>query len=191
MTELRLFIALDFSKSMHKKIAAAQSELKTHFPQSCLRWVPEEKIHITLKFLGNISSDCMLDLEKALHTAASLSSICSAKISSLGAFPSLKKPNNIWIGVQPDQALLELYERLEESLESIKIPSEKRAFSPHITLARISQNATQPERMAISKKLQQIDIDELGTDKFSHLLLYKSEMHHGIYVYTILKSEAL
>lgn len=191
MIYFRLFIALELSKMMLSKISKARLELQAIFPQPFLRWVPIEKFHITLKFLEKIPEIQIPELNNALKSTALKSAKCSAEIASLGAFPSLRKPNSIWIGVHPDDAMKDLFNKLESNLKIISIPLDTRGFSPHITLARVSSNASQFERETISKRLFQVDLPSFGQDTFKQLHLYKSEIHHGGYVYSILNSEML
>jgi 2'-5' RNA ligase len=191
LSEFRLFIALNFSQQVLDKITHALEELKEYFQQPGLRWVATDKIHLTLKFLGNVPHSRLPEIYSAIQKTAIKSMSCQVSLSHLGAFPSIKNPNVIWIGVKPDDALLQLAKILEINFEAINFPAEARGFSPHITLARVSRNTSLLERQGIAAQLSQIDLAPLGQDVFSEIYLFKSEFHQGSYVYTILRTEKL
>lgn len=176
---------------MLKNINRALSELEGYFPKSALRWVGIEKIHITLKFLSNVPENQMSIILDALRKTAEQNKACSASVSGLGAFPSINRPNILWIGVSPDLALIEMVKALEENFHAINFQKEKRVFSPHITFARINKNVSSLDMKLISQTLKQVDINNLGIDKFQAINLFESKFITGSYYYSIIKSESL
>lgn len=188
MSELRLFFALIFSHDTLKKIASTITELRTFIPQGSIRWVKPGNIHLTLKFLGNVDSSRVSDLSSAMLIAARDISGCNAELQGLGAYPSLSHPRIIWLGMKPDEQMRQLFKNLENQLLPLGFPGEKRGFSPHITLARISDNISDIERTAIGKILNKIDIPLIASPSFDQFHLIKSDVDRSGPTYTKLHS---
>lgn len=101
-----------------------------------LKPVERENIHLTLKFLGNVSTTRLAEVKSAL--AKVNFKPFSLEIRGAGAFPNLKRMNVIWVGVGDGWSQVELiYEQTEKLLGELGFPRENRPFSPHITVARV------------------------------------------------------
>ncbi len=188
MLELRLFFALIFPEEILIKIASTISELRTLIPQGSIRWVKPGNIHLTLKFLGNVSQSKVTELTKVMSIAARHIIGCNADLQGLGAYPSISHPRIIWLGIKPDEQMLQLFTNLENQLLPLGFPGEKRGFSPHITLARISENISDIERTAIGKVLNKIDIPLIARPSFDQFHLIKSDLDRNGPTYTKLFS---
>ncbi|MCX6710303.1 MAG: RNA 2',3'-cyclic phosphodiesterase [Candidatus Woesearchaeota archaeon] len=124
---MRAFIALDFPPEINSYVKGVQEQL---FGTSGLSIA--SSLHLTLKFLGEISE------EKANEIKAALSNIAlkrfSCIISSQGVFPGYNKPRVIWLGLKSD-SLIELNRKIDDAL--IPLGFSRESFSPHVTLARV------------------------------------------------------
>ena len=130
---MRLFVALDIPEDVRATLAALVAKLRSASPNA--RWARIEGVHVTLKFIGEVSP------ERADGITASLANVpfpapIAIHFSGLGFFPNERRPRVLWAGIQPGQALSVLAAAVETTLEPLGIPREKRAFSPHLTLAR-------------------------------------------------------
>lgn len=188
MKDIRLFIALNISPFLLKRIRHTLEELKAYLPHKGLRWVPIDNMHLTLKFLGDVPASKIHEIQLALRKTAEQSKPCNIEISKLGAYPDILKPRVIWIGVSSDHHLINLYANLEKNLTSIGYEPERRGFSPHITLARISKKAATIEIAQISPALSKLDIAPLGTCSINAIHLYKSELNRTGAIYSELFS---
>jgi len=188
---LRLFIALTFSPEDLQRIIKVKDDLRQIFPTSGLRWVQPSNIHLTMKFLGNVERSRLLELNRSLLSAVENISPCSAELGRLGAYPSLTRPQAIYLGLKPDNNLNFLYVQLEKSLSEIGFPKEKRGFSPHVTLARISDSLAEKDRNTISILLKRIDVPVLSSPLFDTLYLVKSDLDRSGPTYTRLFSASL
>lgn len=135
---MRLFIAIDINDAIKQRIRSLIADLRETLRE--VRWVNEDGIHITLKFLGEV------DEEKAKAVAYSLEKVSSRfasmriSISHLGRFPERGSPRVFWIGAKEESgALRKLALNIEEEMEKIGFEKEKREFKPHITLGRVKR----------------------------------------------------
>lgn len=142
-------------------------------------WVPEERYHLTLKFIGDIPGQFQERLEAAISPIEVRSFLLP--VETLGSFPSLGKPHAVWAGVgSAHPHLYQLNKRIEDALFSIGIEPEKRLYHPHITVARVNQAAEETVRQYIKRH------GNFGSAPFRveafHLL--RSEEIQGRRVYT-------
>ena len=106
MPVIRTFIALPTQSNVQQRIAEIQQKLKT--TQADVKWELQNKFHITLVFLGNIEQSKLELLSAALAKSVQQFSSISIKYESIGAFPSNQNPHIIWIGIKPNQKILDL-----------------------------------------------------------------------------------
>lgn len=146
---MRLFIGISLDPEIVERIIGFQEEIKGELGNrrdAKIRWQTRDQLHLTLKFLGEVSAERVPDIEEALVQAVSPHSRFPMTISGNGCFPSSGQVRIIWIGVQEGSGVLtECYGSLEEGLNKIGFTPEKRGFSPHITLARVKADNTRGE----------------------------------------------
>lgn len=143
-THLRTFIAVELPTECIEFIETLQSRLKAISPD--VKWVKPSHCHITLKFLGNVPADTIPAMIGQIQTSLENVPAFCIETTTIGAFPSLQRPEVLWIGVTDEQKkLAQLAGHIETTLISLGFPPEKRAFSAHITFAR-----TRPSKKTIS-----------------------------------------
>lgn len=131
---MRLFIAINIPKKEREKIhRSARSLRERDYP---VRWVPPDLFHLTLKFLGGVRPGSVPGIEEALARVAGTTEAFPMEIGGFGAFPTIRRPRVIWVGVEPSPALRCLKQDLEWALSERGFERETRAFHPHFTLAR-------------------------------------------------------
>lgn len=134
---IRSFISIDLPEDIKAELTRLQSILKAGDP-SWLRWVNPANIHLTLKFLGDLSGDKIEEVKMALEDAAKGTGFFSLNIEGTGVFPNAKRIQVVWVGLGGDlNTLLDLQKRVEDNMEIIGYPPEGREFTPHLTLARV------------------------------------------------------
>jgi 2'-5' RNA ligase len=135
---MRLFIAVEIPDEVKKKVVELISELKK--VEASIKWVEEENLHITLKFLGWVEDK---DLEKLISMVSqTVENYGSFKVnfSGMGTFPEGKSPRVVWVGTtEGAEALEKLAKGLENDLSSAGFRSEKREFRSHLTIGRIKE----------------------------------------------------
>ncbi len=132
---LRAFIAVELSDTLKTTITAIQSELKKS--PGNVKWVPPDICHITLKFLGEIKEDRIAPIRAILDHCAGEIKPFLVTVNSIGAFPTVDKPNIIWLGLKNEQNILtKLASAIEERVNALGFIKEERPFTPHITIGR-------------------------------------------------------
>ena len=103
-----------------------------------VRWTPFEQLHLTLEFLGNVSTQNLAGVERALKEVASGGSRLALWAENVGAFSSLHNPRVIWAGIKGDiEALLALQASIRDAVAPYVTEQETRAYRPHVTLGRV------------------------------------------------------
>ncbi|MEX2465598.1 MAG: RNA 2',3'-cyclic phosphodiesterase [Gemmatimonadota bacterium] len=134
---MRLFIALNLPKKERTRIHRAARVLReADIP---VRWVEPEHYHVTLKFLGQIRKDDLPKIEAALARAAEASRPFTTGLGGFGAFPTVRRPRVLWLGVGANPELRCLKQDIEWALGDAGFDAETRAFHPHITLGRAEE----------------------------------------------------
>jgi len=190
MSLLRAFIALEIPSSIQQSIFRATQALQND-TRALIRWVAQENIHLTLKFLGDIPSTSLEALAQVLYTEADACQAFDIHINGFGSFPSLKRPRVIFIGIQAPAGLEALRLRIESGCVWLGYAPEDRGFSPHLTLGRVKQNGSVVDGQKLRRALEGMTIDSLGTARVDSVHLYKSELKPGGAVYTKLFSAKL
>lgn len=190
MSLLRAFIAVEIPLELRQAVCHATSELQKRIG-SLIRWVPMENMHLTLKFLGDISPSNVDMLSQMLHAEADLFNCFDLRFGGLGSFPNLKRPRVIYIGIQAPAALETLQRGIESASRRLGYESEERGFSPHLTIGRVKPNVTATEQQTIRRALEATEIDSLGTARVDSVHLLKSDLKPTGSVYTRLYSAPL
>lgn len=99
--------------------------------------VDSEATHITLKFLGDTPQDLLADVGRIVETVAGGYPPVDLELKGIGVFPHWGRPQVVWAGIVPSEPLVEMAGRLENELEPLGFARERRAYHPHLTLARI------------------------------------------------------
>ena len=191
MSLLRTFIAVEIPPHVQKKIQQETEPLRKAIGASLVRWVPVQNIHLTLKFLGDVSPASVDILSQMLRTEADSYPAFDMHVSGLGSFPSLRRPRVLYIGMQAPAELEALYRSIESACARLGYESETRDFSPHLTLGRVKQDASALDQQKIRRALEETKIDSLGTARVNSVHLYKSDLKPTGSVYTQIFSAPL
>lgn len=160
---VRTFVAVELPRDVKASLGRIQAELNKRIASSlgadaasrALKWVDPEGIHLTLKFLGSMPASCLGDVQDALQRATADKSSLTIQLADLGAFPSVTRPRVLWIGARGEtEKLAQIQAQVDSELARIGFPREERAFSPHITLARLRETASPNERRKIGEAIE-------------------------------------
>ena len=131
---MQLFIALNFTKKEKMRLYRTTEVFRDcQFP---VKWVDPLNYHVTLKFLGKVSDERLEMVEEGLENVGNATKPLEIVIESFGAFPTIRRPEIIWAGLEPSSALRCLKQDLEWALKECGFKPETRNFHPHITLGR-------------------------------------------------------
>ncbi len=136
---MRLFIALNLPKKERERIHRATRALRE--AELPVRWIEPDSLHITLKFLGEVRPDVVPGVEGALARAAGGTSAFSMLLEGFGAFPTIRRPRVVWLGIEASPELRCLKQDVEWALGDCGFTPETRAFQPHLTLGRAEKAA--------------------------------------------------
>lgn len=125
---MRLFVALSLPEQTRQRLA----QISRGIPGA--RWVEEQNLHLTLRFLGEVERHQAHDIDDALSRVDAQAFPLS--LAGVGEFGEDRKPRSIWVGVDNNPALLQLQARIEQAVQRAGLPPERRKFKPHVTLAR-------------------------------------------------------
>jgi 2'-5' RNA ligase len=168
--QVRAFVAIELSSEAKSFLATIVTDLKK--TAADVKWARPEGMHLTLKFLGNISTDLIPVLEARLGPVFCVQKAVSLRVNGLGAFPNLGRPRVIWAGLQDSEdALGPLARRVEELLVPLGFDREKRAFTPHLTLGRVRSNRKMAD--LVEEVRQNIDV-EGPSFRADHAVLFQS-----------------
>jgi 2'-5' RNA ligase len=184
MAVFRAFIPIELPEDMQDRLDQVISHLKENLPEVHVRWVPAKNIHLTLKFLGDVSDANYEILTKILMAEAATHRSFEFSIGGLGAYPNNRRPRVIWVGVQAPNEMLMLQRGIDAETARLGYASEKREFSPHLTLGRVSRNASARDIRSISQLLDKSEVGFLGVARVDEICLYRSELKPGGAVYT-------
>jgi 2'-5' RNA ligase len=184
MNVIRSFIAISLSPEIYHNLEGALSELKRLSPGVAVRWAPVKNIHLTLKFLGDVSVTNVDILTKMLQAEVARHPSFEISVGELGAFPSTRRPRVVWAGVQAPAELLSLQRGVDLETARLGYPSEDRPFSPHLTLGRVSRNARPAEIHQLSETLERSKVGFLGAVRVQAVHLYRSDLQPNGAVYT-------
>jgi 2'-5' RNA ligase len=160
-------------------------------PPSLVRWTRPEGIHLTLKFLGDVQADWLEDIADALRSACAPHAPFSLSIGGMGVFPNPRRPRVVWIGVdEPTGTLIRLQQDIERAISPLGFPTERRTFSPHLTLGRVKNGRGAAELEALGQYAKQAQV-RVGEMEAHAVYLMRSDLRPSGAVYTELAEVAL
>lgn len=135
---IRVFCAVELPAEVRRRVGDHIASLRTHMPQVRAGWGHSEKLHITLKFLGEMEQERAAVLLEAAARAALGVPPFSIIIEGAGAFPPRGLPRVLWLGISDATGFLaQLQLSLENECEGVGFLREVRPFHPHLTIARL------------------------------------------------------
>ena len=184
---IRSFLAIELPKSILKKIEEVQGDLRsTH---ADVRWGNPEKIHLTLKFFGNIEESRIDPIFKSIEEVMQNTLPFSLKVRGVGAFPQLKNPRVIWMGLVDGREILTSFRKqIESQLGKIGFQPEDRPFHPHLTLGRMKSSRGKEELVG---RMERHKEEEFGDLQVERVVLFKSDLRPSGPIYTPLKEMKL
>ena len=177
---MRAFIAIEIPEEIKAGITAIQDQLKASGAEAS--WTRPEGIHLTLKFLGELPEARTSEIMSALGDVVAGSGGFSLDVAGTGAFPNVRNPRVLWVGVKGDIGkLASLQSLVESAMTRIGFDPEERRFSPHLTLARIKY--LKP-RFSWQQAIDDVKNSALGGFSVRCISLMKSELKPSGAVYT-------
>jgi 2'-5' RNA ligase len=189
---VRTFIAIELPEAVRLLVERRQRSIQNRLDQlnapSVFRWTPVEKVHLTLRFLGETSDAQRGEMADLLANAAATWPRFDLGLEGLGCFPNFRQPSVVWLGVRGDLAALQhMQAEIERFSRRAGFAAEERAFRPHLTLARASRDAKRPDLQAAGRALERIaEAGETGTFTVDRIAHIKSDLRPSGAIYTVL-----
>ena len=181
---LRAFIAAELPPYLQDAIDTATAGVRSTLGADLVRWVPAHNVHLTLKFLGDVSPASVDLIKHMLETEAGKHATFDATIEGFGCYPNARRPRIFWVGLEAPPSLASLHHDLSAAAARLGYPAEDRDFSPHLTIGRVRQNATATELQKIRAEVERLQLGELGTTRVDSIHLFKSDLLPTGSVYT-------
>jgi RNA 2',3'-cyclic 3'-phosphodiesterase len=180
---MRVFIAVDLPNEIRQELAELERQLKPSTDTA--RWVAPESIHITLKFIGEVPEKRVEDVDAAL-TGLTWKPF-TITVRGVGFFPGNRSPRVFWAGMEAP-TMQDLAVELDSRMERLGFDKEKRAFRPHITLARARDSRIDSSLVTASSEFAE---HEFGSFTVDRIFLFKSTLNPGGAIYERLKEYPL
>ncbi len=133
---MRAFIAIELSPEINDSLSQIQSHLK--YSEADVKWIETGNIHLTLKFLGDITEEKCAKIRSILDAISGSTKPFEISIKDIGAFPNINYPRVIWVGLDKGTAESKAFaENIVEELLKIGFQKEPRPFAPHLTIGRV------------------------------------------------------
>lgn len=157
MTKFRAFIAIDIEvtnkiKDIIKDLEKSDANLKI---------VEPEKMHITLKFLGDTEEKQVKNIKTIIENIVENIDPFKVKLKDTGVFPNENYMRIIWIGLKNYDKIVEIANKLDNEISKLGFKKEKRKFSPHVTIARVRSGKNKEKLLQILNRYKDIDFLDL------------------------------
>lgn len=179
---LRAFLAIELPPDVHARLAALKHTLAAQPAE--VRWVRDENLHVTLKFLGSVEAEALEAMRDEILAVLGAAAPLPATARGVGVFPGWRRPRVVWAGVEC-APLAALAARVDAVAAAHGIAAEARAFTAHVTLGRV--NGTRGWR-ALEALLRAHAGEVFGAWTIAALSAFRSDLRPGGALYTRLWS---
>jgi 2'-5' RNA ligase len=168
----RIFVAIPLDPALRDAVRELERRLED--AGVIPRWIAPENLHLTLRFLGQISPAQLTRVVHAARDAAAEAAPFQISLAGVGAFPTTSRPRVVWVGIADGAAAVkDLSERLDDALARQRFPKEPRPLHPHLTIARVRE----PGRMtALQAAAASLGGMEIGRQGVSSLVVMESHL---------------
>jgi len=159
LEKIRAFIAVDIEGEMSEKLARLAESLKA--TGADVKTVEKENFHITIRFLGNISAEAIEVIERIMRDAVVDVKPHKIRLKGVGTFPQGRRPRVVWVGVENDEELRKIFERIERELKKLGFKPETKGFTAHVTLARVRSGRGSEALIKWIEDMKDVDLGEI------------------------------
>jgi RNA 2',3'-cyclic 3'-phosphodiesterase len=184
----RIFVAVDISEAARQTVAAYIENLRNEFRAVRVGWEKPEKLHLTLKFLGDCPENQLPDLEQIVAEIAARTAKFKLRVLDTGIFPNTRNPRVLWIDVEDEAgSLAKINNRLETECEKLGFARERRGFVPHLTIGRVRE----PNRArALADKHLENNFEPVEFE-ISEIVIYESKLLPTGSIYSVVSKHGL
>ena len=191
MEQVRSFIAIELPDEIRLGLTRLQAQLKSSEP-SFVKWVNPDSVHLTLKFLGYVFADRIIDINGAMQKAVQGISPFNLEVKELGVFPNLRRVQVVWVGISGQiDRMCQLQQQIESNLVPLGFAPESRRFTPHLTLARLRERASLDERQRFGRLIVDTGFEEIFNFEVDAISLMSSRLTREGAIYSRINSVEL
>ncbi len=175
MLMMRAFIAVNIPLEVKGNLQEEIGRLRTLIRGGPVRWVRPEGIHLTLKFLGEISNSNLGEIGQVLEREVNRHPFFPLRVGGFGCFPNRRRPRVLWIGITEENGTLaQVQTAIEEKLVPLGFGKEGRPFHPHLTLGRVRRNISMSELPQLQDAVDEFVVGQIGHFEVSEIHLIRS-----------------
>ncbi|HEX8851402.1 MAG TPA: RNA 2',3'-cyclic phosphodiesterase [Gemmatimonadaceae bacterium] len=156
---MRLFLAINLPDDARAALDREARPLREAAPG--LKWVAPERVHLTVRFLGEQPLERLAAIRGAVDEATARHGEVQLALGGLGAFPNFRRARVVWLGVAPDPRLELLHHDVEDACVRLGFEPEGRPFRPHVTLARVPQGAREEELRGLHRRVRSFHFEQV------------------------------
>jgi len=169
MSSVRTFLAIPIPAHIQSAIEDLQKGLKKQLPD--VRWVKADNLHLTLHFFGEVSQETLERIKVSVLSVKGCQQPFRVDIKGFGAFPNLRRPRVLWLGLRQLGPLRQIHRAIQEALELSGIPTDTRGYSPHLTIGRVRNTSADLTKQGVT-----LSDTELGHFDVDRIVLYESRL---------------
>jgi 2'-5' RNA ligase len=172
---MRLFVAIEMNRSVEEAAREVIDDLRARVarlaPLARVTWSASERIHVTVRFIGEADEARVRDIRAALGPTID-APVFDVAVEGVGAFPVKGAPRVFWAGLTGGRdGLLEVERAVSRRLETL-VPAEDRPYSPHLTLARVKE----PAGLSRATLFEGLTTREFGRVHVDAITLFESRL---------------
>lgn len=176
---VRCFVAIEIPEPIQALLKPVQTRLQSEVRKAS--WTKQGNFHLTLKFLGDVKTEAVDAISKAVQNVANTQTPFSIEPGGIGAFPTLARPRVIWIGVKHGAATVShIAKAVNLELKRLGFPTDNR-FHPHLTLGRLRTPANLKPLKSVLEKYDTIDGAIVNVNE---IIVMQSQLHPNGAIYT-------
>src|SRR3989344_3213799 len=149
---MRLFIAIDLSKDVKGILYKVQKSIRNNLAK--IHWVAPKNLHLTLKFIGEVEDSKVNEIKDRLNHIEYEKFILN--LDTIGFFPNNDFIRIIWIGVNPEEKVIELQKKIDSGL--LDLFSKDQRFDAHLTIGRVKNIKNREEFI---KKIKDTKLEKI------------------------------
>lgn len=180
---IRSFLAVDLPDAERQRAFAVSKRLRKAGVR--VSWIPPERMHLTLRFLGEVTPDTISMITEQLENQYTAAEPFPLRLEGVGAFPHNRAPRIVWAGLAPLEGPLESVQAIAEAAAwHAGLPQENKRFRPHLTLGRVKDSKKAGALSPLIEEEQGFSGDEFTVSSVS---LYASQLTSSGPIYNRLR----
>ncbi len=178
---------MNLTRDVRQRIAQVETSAGPALVGEPVRWVRSETLHLTLRFLGETTSDKLDSIHQGAEASARSWAPFDLHLAGLGCFPDLRRPRIVWVGASDDSGSLEMIVRdLEQLARQAGFSPEQRPFSAHLTIARVKDRLSPDGARHLISYVEDSSTLDFGSVRVESVDLMKSDLTPAGPVYSLI-----